>query len=321
MCVALIKPKGKPVPNEEILRRCFYGNNDGAGFCFLRDKKIIIKKGFLGYSEFLDQIKKSKIHIDEPAFFHFRSAGKSGVDVRKSQPFPLSNDLNSMRRSQSETQNFVFMHNGTINYGREEYDPYKSYPNSSYINDVSDSMLFGINVFKNMTNPYVERCSVETMISNFLITKDRKLKLQIDEIIKNNRFAFLNNQGSILILGKGWVISNGILYSNDKYLDVRTKVAKKCTFCETKTVNYEDGDDIIYCKECEKKRLKSNSFVCRICRNTFLGENKSKLISDICLDCERDGHFCQCCGTLYDDRTVLKTIGNKKHCPECVELL
>ena len=44
MCIAIGKPIGVDVPNDEILTNCFNNNPDGAGFAFNYNNEVVIKK-------------------------------------------------------------------------------------------------------------------------------------------------------------------------------------------------------------------------------------------------------------------------------------
>ena len=51
MCIAINSPKGT-TPKKESLRESFESNPHGAGFAFVDDGKIIIKKGFMSFDKF-----------------------------------------------------------------------------------------------------------------------------------------------------------------------------------------------------------------------------------------------------------------------------
>ena len=328
MCVAIIKPVSKNIPNEDILKNCFEKNKDGSGFSYFRNGELFIHKGFLSFCDFKKSLKEADIKEDEPAFFHFRKASFGGLDIRRTQPFPLTNSIPFMMKKSISGCRFAFMHNGTINYTDSEYQKYNE--DNSYEKSISDTMLFGINVWNNIVNPYEKkRYCIESMVADYILKGDSQLKKQIDISVGDNKFAFLNDEGKVVLFGRGWKVRNGIIYSNDKYLEKtvnESKVPKQCSFCFVKTTNYEYGEDIIYCLDCEKKRLNQNpnSFCCKECKTSFLTEKESALLKGICQECESKNHTCSFCSSTFISESSLSSVSQfetgetKKFCQECL---
>ena len=53
MCVILYKPKNVKLPKDNILFNCFMNNDDGAGYTYAVNNNVIVKKGFLNYTDFI----------------------------------------------------------------------------------------------------------------------------------------------------------------------------------------------------------------------------------------------------------------------------
>ena len=54
MCIAIAKPIGVEIPNDDILTNCFNNNPDGAGFAFNHNNEVVIRKGYMKLKDFLD---------------------------------------------------------------------------------------------------------------------------------------------------------------------------------------------------------------------------------------------------------------------------
>jgi len=327
MCIAIVKPVNKSIPSNDILIKCMNNNPHGAGYGFFRNGELNIKKGFLSFYDLKRSLDEDNIQEDEPAFFHFRKASFGGLDIRKTQPFPLSNSTDFMMKKHVIGCRFIFMHNGTVKYTDEEYEPFKE--RYAYERSISDTMLFGINVWNKVINPYAKNdYSIESLVSKYILKGDKVTKKQIDYCIENNKFAFMNDEGKITLFGRGWKVRDGLVYSNDKYFNDKyessnLKPVRQCNFCYTKTTNYEYGDDVVYCKNCEKERLNkepSNSFKCQECGNLFLKSEQSSLIKDICSECEKNNHTCSHCESVFISESSLAygNEGNEKYCQKCL---
>ena len=64
MCIAIAKPIGVDIPNDDILTNCFHNNPDGAGFAFNHNNEVIIRKGYMTLKDFLDAFHKYNEKFD-----------------------------------------------------------------------------------------------------------------------------------------------------------------------------------------------------------------------------------------------------------------
>jgi Glutamine amidotransferases class-II len=83
MCLAIYKPQGAKVP-EDHLRNGFHTHSDGAGFAWLADGKINVKKGIFNMEEAVEFYKTIEQY---PALIHFRKATSGKVDATNCHPF------------------------------------------------------------------------------------------------------------------------------------------------------------------------------------------------------------------------------------------
>lgn len=108
MCLAIYKPSNITIPDDHLTQG-FVRNSDGAGFAYIKGKKIVVSKGHMTSKEFMaaykDAVAKYK---NSPFLIHFRirSLGERGQD--NTHPF--------------EFQHGVLIHNGTITGTGAEYN-------------------------------------------------------------------------------------------------------------------------------------------------------------------------------------------------------
>ena len=112
MCIIIVKPKGKVIP-ESFIREQWLANPDGAGFAVkLEDEKypIFFKKGFMKLEDLLNDPDFS--HFNSEKFelvLHLRKATHGRVSPLLCHPFPVISHNRLMGRSLA-----VMFHNGTF---------------------------------------------------------------------------------------------------------------------------------------------------------------------------------------------------------------
>lgn len=99
MCVAIVVPKGKPIPSFAIFHRCWEANPNGAGFCFpaLTEDRLPglrIVKGLMTFTAFKEAVQKYRHHFADAenlatvdVGFHFRIASAGGHSPKLTHPF------------------------------------------------------------------------------------------------------------------------------------------------------------------------------------------------------------------------------------------
>lgn len=97
MCIAIYKPQGIEI-FKETLQHCFTANDDGAGFAYIEDKKIVIDKGYFVFDDFYTAYLP---HKNKQCIIHFRIKTHGGISVENCHPFSITEDL-------------AFIHNGII---------------------------------------------------------------------------------------------------------------------------------------------------------------------------------------------------------------
>jgi predicted glutamine amidotransferase len=79
MCIAIVKPIGAAI-SDAYLAESFRSNNDGAGFAFAVDGKVIVGKGYMKFDDFLPAYREAELKYGEKsdALIHFRIATHGG---------------------------------------------------------------------------------------------------------------------------------------------------------------------------------------------------------------------------------------------------
>lgn len=109
MCVIVVCPQGTELAKNEF-HKCFDGNDDGAGFAWIKGKRVHFNKGFMNESDAWKAYNKIRKY---PHVAHFRlvSAGRECKEL--CHPFIISKDSPIRLNG---TASAVLFHNGTV-YG------------------------------------------------------------------------------------------------------------------------------------------------------------------------------------------------------------
>lgn len=100
MCIAILKPIGANITDEE-LNNSFNSNRQGGGYSFVGKKgRMVVRKGFFDFVSFLEAYRADEKRWGEnsPALIHFRIATGSKVNEENCHPF--------------EFKHGTFIHNG-----------------------------------------------------------------------------------------------------------------------------------------------------------------------------------------------------------------
>ena len=177
--VVIAKPKGVQI-RKKYLRNCYISNPDGAGFMFVRDKEIIIKKGYFSFELFWeDYLKAEQENTKSPFVIHFRIATSGGVNKLNCHPFRID-EHNS------------FAHNGI----------FYSLP---YTAELSDTQIFNNQILKKLPVDWMRWVGIKKLIRGFIKESGSKV-------------VFLGNNKNVWICGEDegdWF--KGAWYSNDSH--------------------------------------------------------------------------------------------------------
>jgi hypothetical protein len=139
MCIAIVKPAGKWV-SKDALANSFRANPNGAGYAYIKDDKVVIKKGFFDFEAFFKAYSKD-VTTSTIAIAHFRIATRGPKDEANCHPFAIDHG--------------ALMHNG----------PCLNYKHCNGDKDRSDSRQFAEDMVKNL--PYETIKAILPIISGF----------------------------------------------------------------------------------------------------------------------------------------------------------
>ena len=232
MCIILYKPSGVKLPNKQVLETCFRNNPDGAGFMYTNKGQVHIRKGFMDFTSFEENLKSTLKKIDElktPMVLHFRITTQGGTNQPCTHPFPLSKNMSDLRQLTFTTEIGV-AHNGIISLTSEGYYSYNSY--NKKVIDYSDTMKF--------ITDYLS-----LIIKSPKYYKDSDT-LELIERLVGSKLAILDGNGHCELIGN-FTKSDGIYYSNDSYkprvYKTTTSSKTKSNTKSTKTLTIFDDDD------------------------------------------------------------------------------
>lgn len=196
MCIIVYKPNTSKFPKKDILKNCFSNNDDGAGYMYAVNGNVIIRKGFMKFKEFWDDVSKTrkKFGDDIPYVMHFRISTQAGINPTITHPYPVSENLSDLKSLKSVT-NIGVAHNGIIDFTSD----HKAL-------DRNDTMTF-----------------VMDYLSLIATAKDwyndpTKIKLITNLIGKYNKLAILSGDGHCELIGDFISDKDGCVYSNYSYM-------------------------------------------------------------------------------------------------------
>jgi predicted glutamine amidotransferase len=182
MCVIVFKPAGVKL-NEDDLYDCYLTNPDGAGFMYQSKGGITIKKGYFNFGQMMKAYRKVGLTDAHEVVFHFRIATSGGVSAGTCHPFPVTDDIKTMKKTTITTSAAV-AHNGVLAHAWGAED----------MKSASDTML----AIKYFLSPHKGLTLANATAGLSEMT--------------NNRFAVMDEDG--VELHGTWHKQSGIYYSN-----------------------------------------------------------------------------------------------------------
>jgi glutamine amidotransferase len=90
MCIAILTTPGKRLTDNELYRG-WSGNRDGAGFAYVDDGEVQIKKGYLEYKPFRDAYNTAveRFGNDSPFLVHMRIRTSGHINANNCHPFKV----------------------------------------------------------------------------------------------------------------------------------------------------------------------------------------------------------------------------------------
>ena len=188
MCIICVKPSNVEFPAKSIMKTCFENNPDGAGFAFPKDGEVQIYKGFMSFKKFWRAFRRFELDKSVPVVFHFRIATSAGINRPCTHPFPVTQDYKSLQ-ALTCTTDMAIAHNGVLS-------------NVTPTKTLSDTMVF--------IRDYLSQVKDE-------ILQSEQTRVAIEKFTAGSKFAVLNGDGDLLMMGSGWIQEKGLYFSNDTF--------------------------------------------------------------------------------------------------------
>lgn len=186
MCIALLLPKNVKLSKETAIL-CAKANPDGAGFAYVENDRINIKKGYFDFEKFWKDFNEVQENNNETKLVHFRIASAGVKDDFNCHPFRID-------------EKHAVIHNGTL-WGFWQAKA-----------QVSDTFIFTHNILK----PMFERDAglFKTKFGQYLIE---------ETISSYSKLVILGADGEAVIFNESegvWddAINGKIWFSNRSYL-------------------------------------------------------------------------------------------------------
>lgn len=196
MCIIIAKDKKSRIPTEKELKNSFEYNNDGAGFMYVDNNKVVIDKGYMTWESFIKRYKtllqKYNNFKNKSLVIHCR-IGTSGKNTKgNTHPYPITNNHRLLKTKKMSRLDVAIVHNGII----------RDYGTLNGLND---------------TQEYISKFLYPIYKSNHNFYKNKDL---IDGIEKmtSSKFAILDKSDKIYYIGD-FIEENGLKFSNNTYLD------------------------------------------------------------------------------------------------------
>jgi predicted glutamine amidotransferase len=194
VCVICVKPVGVEMPSEDRMSDMFHANSDGAGFMFVRNDKVVIRKGFMKMKHLRKGLTQEEVTKDDLVVLHFRIATAGSVRPANTHPFPLSSNERELRALRLET-NVAMAHNGILQYEEDKKA------------DLSDTMTFVRDI---LSDPAIKDSIFEKAVYDLL-----------DMSIGSSKMVFIDKDRNYLLLG-AWsqdtTSKDGMFYSNLNFI-------------------------------------------------------------------------------------------------------
>lgn len=237
MCIIIAKDKKSRLPKEEELRNAFNYNNDGAGFMYVDNGKVIIDKGYMKYDAFLKRYKslleKYNNFKNKSLVIHCR-IGTSGKNTKgNTHPYPITDKVNLLR-TKKLTQDIGIVHNGII----------RGYGTATGLNDTQEFISKYIYpLYKHWNGFY----------------KNEDIVYGIEEIT-NSKFAILDSSDTIYYIGD-FIDDGGLKFSNNTYLSFSYNYSYKYGYYNDDWYyTYKDMQEVIDKEEKEQEVLEENLY-------------------------------------------------------------
>lgn len=194
MCIIIAKDKIGRLPKEEELKNAFEYNDDGAGFMYVDNGKVVIDKGYMTFESFMKHykslLKKYNDFKNKSLVIHCR-IGTSGRNTKgNTHPYPITNKVKNLKKVHLSREDIGIAHNGIIH----------GYGTATGLND---------------TQEYISKYLYPLYSHYKDFYKNKDMLYQI-EMATGSKFAILDSSDNIYYVGD-FIDDNGLNFSNNTY--------------------------------------------------------------------------------------------------------
>lgn len=194
MCIIIAKEKDKRLPSIKELKNSFVFNSDGAGFMYIENGKVVIDKGYMNYTSFINHYEKLCKKFDnfenKSLIIHCRIGTHGKNNKGNTHPYPITNN-ERLLHTRKLSADIGIVHNGIIrNYGTDR---------------LTDTQDFIANYVYPLYKNYPEFYKNEYIMEGI-------------ERITNSKLAILLPNEEVYYVGD-FIDDLGLKFSNDTYLD------------------------------------------------------------------------------------------------------
>lgn len=257
MCLIIVKPRGKALPDRKVLELAWKNNSDGFGIAYHHEGKptVVILKGAMEQHEVFDLIAQVPDPIKANMVMHFRFATEGDISAGNCHPFPIAKQVEALTALRIECP-VALAHNGIIPSDIGDY--------------VYGNRVAALTGKAPGNKPVLS--DTQQFIQEYLVGLGKAvLNTHVGKLIEaytGSKFALLTPTRTILI-GK-FIHDKGLYYSNTSYKtqyyylpatsvcskewlfgDVRSKMSD-CDICGTKytVVRYSEEGEAWVCQDC-----------------------------------------------------------------------
>ncbi len=222
MCVVVYKPAEADLPDYETLKRCFNKNPNGAGYMFVKDNKVHIRKGYTDFDTFYEHLTRDYMTQDGAFVMHFRITTHGGTKPENTHPFPVSKNILDLTALDCSSEIGV-AHNGILDIS------------SKLAGQYSDTQMFITNYLALLVK------------NNPKYYKDYDIKMLINDMIGGyNKLAILSSDGHCELFGN-FNEHDGCYYSNYSWEDYKPSSCDNDDMClYDRCTMYQDYWDKCY---------------------------------------------------------------------------
>lgn len=203
MCIILTCDANRR-PSDDVLRTCWIGNPDGAGFAYATGDTVELSKGYMTYESLHASL--ATVPATAPLIIHFRIGTSGGYGPEVTHPYPVIRDLTALHALDVSCP-VAIAHNGILPYAADD------------ARGVSDTVAYVQCVVARLSRQCVVR-------AHGGLCESKMARKYLRRTSQGSRLALIDASGHLLRIGEGWeTVEPGIYASNATWRPHKTRYA------------------------------------------------------------------------------------------------